>query len=111
MNNMLSYNNYKARIEFDPEDRLFFGRIAGIQDIITFHGASVDELVFAFEQAVDDYLETCERIGQKPNKPYSGKLMLKVPLEIHAAVAIAAELSGKSIDQWATEALDKAAHV
>lgn len=111
MNNTLNYNGYTARIEFDPEDRIFFGRIAGIRDIITFHGKTVDELISAFEEAVDDYLEVCARLGQQPNKTYSGKLLLRLPSEVHAAVAVKAELGGKSINQWACETLRMAAAV
>jgi predicted HicB family RNase H-like nuclease len=59
----------------------------------------------AFKEAVDDYLDTCKKLNRLPQKPYSGKLMLRVPPEIHAAVAIAAEVRGKSINQWATETL------
>lgn len=109
MSKPLAYKGYSARIEFDPEDRIFFGRVAGVRDIITFHGESVDDLVAAFEEAVDDYLLTCEKLGQPPNKPYSGKLMLRLPEAVHAAVATAAEVSGKSINQWASEALAQAA--
>ena len=76
MKNVLSYRGYAAYIEFDPDDRLFFGRIAAIRDIVSFHGETVDELITHFEEAVDDYLVTCEKIGQKPNKPYSGKISL-----------------------------------
>ena len=108
MNNTMSYNGYLARIEFDPIDRIFFGRIAGIRDIITFHGETVDELITEFELAVDDYLETCKKLGQTPNKPYSGKLMLRIPTEIHAAVATMAQINDKSINQWVTEILSKA---
>jgi predicted HicB family RNase H-like nuclease len=60
--------------------------------------------------AVEDYLEACEKLGRAPQKPYSGKLMLRVPPEVHAAVAAAAEVSGKSINQSATEAFTKAVH-
>ena len=107
--NAMTYNGYAARVEFDPEDRIFAGRLVGIDDIVTFHGASVDELETAFHQAVDHYLETSQRIGRKAQKPYSGKLMLRVAPELHARVATAAELSGKSINQWAAEALGRAA--
>jgi predicted HicB family RNase H-like nuclease len=62
----------------------------------------------AFEEAVDDYLETCEKLGRPAQKPYSGKLMLRVPPEVHAAVAVAAKVSGKSINQWATDAFIRA---
>ena len=109
MMNTLSYKGYTASINFDPEDKIFFGRIAGIRDIITFDGKSVSELISFFEEAVNDYLETCEKLGHKPNKPYSGKLVLQVSPEIHAAVAMAAEVNGKSINQWTAEALSIAA--
>ena len=109
MMNTLSYKGYTASINFDPEDKIFFGRIAGIRDIITFDGKSVLELISSFEEAVNDYLETCEKLGHKPNKPYSGKLVLQVSPEIHAAVAMAAEVNGKSINQWTAEALSIAA--
>ena len=61
-------------------------------------------------RAVKDYLETCVQLGRAPQKPYSGKLMLRVPPEVHAAVAAAAEVSGKSINQWAAETFTKAVH-
>jgi len=106
----MSYKGYFAGIEFDAEDRIFVGRIIGIRDVISFHGESVTELEAAFHEAVDDYLTACKELGQKPNKTYSGNLMLRVPAEIHAAVASAAEVSGKSINQWAANVLDKASH-
>ncbi len=106
----MKYNGYFAKVDFDPEDRLFVGRIIGIRDIISFHGESVTELETAFHDAVDNYLAACKELDQKPNKPYSGNLMLRIPAEIHAAVASAAEASGKSINQWAAGVLDKASH-
>jgi len=106
----MNYKGYFAGIEFDAEDRIFVGRIIGIRDVISFHGESVTELETAFHEAVDDYLTACKELGQKPNKTYSGNLMLRVPAEIHAAVASAAEASGKSINQWAARVLDKASH-
>lgn len=106
----MTYRGYAARIEYSDEDQRLVGHIAGINDIVGFHGESVAELRAAFEEAVDDYLETCEKLGRAPQKPYSGKLMLRVPPEVHAAVAAAAEVSGKSINQWATEAFTNAVH-
>jgi predicted HicB family RNase H-like nuclease len=105
----MTYEGYAARIEYSDEDGCFVGHIAGINDIVGFHGESVAKLRAAFKEAVDDYLETCEKLKRSPQKPYSGKLMLRVPPEVHAAVAIAAEVSGKSINQWAAEALVDAA--
>jgi predicted HicB family RNase H-like nuclease len=107
MNTMI-YKGYAAKIEYSDEDGCFIGHISGIRDIVGFHGESVAELRTAFEEAVDDYLETCAKLNRSPQKPYSGKLMLRLPPEIHAAVARAAEVSGKSINQWATEMLENA---
>ena len=108
MNNILAYKGFSARVEFDARDNIFFGRILGIEDLVTFHGESVSELRDAFKEAVIDYMETCRAIGKKPQKPFSGKLMFRVPPEVHAAVTIAAKASGKSLNQWATEILANA---
>ncbi len=105
----MTYKGYAARIEYSEEDGCFVGHIAGINDIVGFHGNSVSELRAAFEEAVDDYLATCEKLKRPAQKPYSGKLMLRVAPEVHAAVARAAEVNGKSINQWAAEILTRAA--
>jgi predicted HicB family RNase H-like nuclease len=104
----MSYRGYAARIEYSDEDQCFVGHIVGIDDIVGFHGDCVADLRDAFREAVDDYLETCEKLGRAPQKPYSGRLMLRVPPEVHAAVASAAGISGKSINQWATEVFARA---
>ena len=101
----MRYKGYSARIEYSDEDECFVGRVAGIRDILTFHGESVTEVRQAFEEALDFYLETCAKRGETPNKPYSGKLLLRVSPEVHAAVATAAKVSGQSINQWAAERL------
>ena len=107
MKNAMTYKGYSARIEFDAQDRIFCGRLAGVRDII-FHGETVDELEAAFKEAVDDYLATCAKLGDKPDKPYSGKLTLRIPSSVHAAIATAAETSGKSLNKWVADILDKA---
>ena len=106
--NTMTYKGYAARIEYSDEDQCLIGHIAGINDVVGFHGDSVAELRTAFEEAVEDYLTTCEKLNRAPQKPYSGKLMLRVPPEVHAAVAAAAQVSGKSINQWAAEAFTRA---
>lgn len=107
--NEMTYQNYSAKIEYDPVDKIFVGHIVGIRDIVGFHGHTVEELESAFQEAVHHYLEVCEKIGQEPQRSYSGKLTLRVSPEIHMAVATAAELNSKSINQWAADALKKAA--
>jgi predicted HicB family RNase H-like nuclease len=103
--NTMTYNGYAARIEFDPEDRIFVGHLAGVRDIVGFHGHSVNELEKAFHQAVDDYLAACKKLGQKPERPASGKLMLRIDPADHAAALRMAELAGVSLNQWASDVL------
>ena len=103
--NTMNYKGYAARIEYSDEDDCLIGHIAGINDIVGFHANSVAELHTAFEEAVDDYLQTCKLAGRSPQKPYSGKIMLRVPPEIHARTAMMAEAHGKSLNSWVTELL------
>jgi predicted HicB family RNase H-like nuclease len=109
--NTMRYKGYTARVEFDERDNILVGRLLGIQDMVSFHADNVADLRAAFEEAVDDYLEACARVGKKPQRPASGKLMLRVPPEIHAAAAVAAQAAGKSLNQWAAEVLAQATHV
>jgi predicted HicB family RNase H-like nuclease len=103
------YKGYAARIEFDAEDEIFTGRIAGITDVVGFHADTVADLKDAFHSAVDDYIETCARIGKEPQKVFSGNLMMRIDPEVHALAAAAAEASGKSLNQWGEEVLAEAA--
>ncbi len=97
----MRYKGYCAHIEFDEEDGIFVGKVIGTKDGINFHGQSVEELETAFHESIDDYLTACKQLGQKPNKSYSGNLMIRIPAEVHAAVAATAEAKGKSISKWA----------
>jgi len=108
--NVMTYKGYAARIEYSDEDQLLIGHVAGIRDVIGFHGESVAELRSAFEEAVDDYLETCARLGREPQKAYSGKLSLRLEPTLHASVAAKAELEKKSINQWVSDVLNQATH-
>jgi predicted HicB family RNase H-like nuclease len=81
----------------------------GIGNGVGFHADNAPDLKAAFAQAVDDYLDTCAKVGKTPNKPYSGALMVRIDPQVHANVAIAAELRGASINKWAEEKLSEAA--
>jgi len=109
MNNILRHAGYSARIEFDAADGIFFGRIADIEDGVTFHADTVADLVTAFREAVEDYRETCKQIGKTPERPFSGKLMLRVDPAVHAKSVVAARLSGVSLNSWGESVLKEAA--
>jgi predicted HicB family RNase H-like nuclease len=104
--NTMTYKGYAARVEYSEEDRCFVGHIAGIRDTVGFHGESVGELRAAFEEAVADYLETCQRLGKQPDRPYSGQFRLRLPPELHARAALAAETQGKSLNAWVAEMIE-----
>lgn len=110
MNTMI-YSGYAAQIAYSDDDSCFVGHLAGIHDVIGFHGESVAELRAAFEEAVDDYLETCARLERQPQKPYSGKLMLRVDPALHARAAMLAQAQGKSLNAWAQDVLAQAVAV
>lgn len=108
MNNTMTYKGYIARVEFDPRDEIFVGRVLGIEDRISFHGETVAKLRAGFHAAVDHYLADCTATGRAPQKPYSGKILLRLPPEVHARAAMMAEARGKSLNQWAAEVLARA---
>lgn len=106
--NTMSHKGYTARVEFDERDNIFVGRILGVRTMISFHGDNVAELRAEFAAAVDDFLRDCKKKGLKPEKPASGKLLLRVSPEIHGAALVAAQAAGKSLNQWATDLLENA---
>ncbi|MCW7760978.1 type II toxin-antitoxin system HicB family antitoxin [Photorhabdus luminescens] len=108
--NTMTYKVYAAKIEYSDEDQCLIGHIPGISDVIGFHADNVTELRTAFEEAIDDYLTYCADRGRPPQRPASGKISLRIPPEIHSAINIATEISGKSVNQWISEILTKAAH-
>ena len=106
--NTMTYRGYTARVEYDERDNIFAGRILRIRSIISFHGETVSELRAEFELAIKDYLADCKEQGVHPDKPTSGKLLLRVTPEIHGRALVAAQAAGKSLNQWATEVLEHA---
>jgi predicted HicB family RNase H-like nuclease len=108
--NTIHYKSYQANIVYDADDDILVGHIIHINDIIGFHGTSLKEIKAAFQEAVDDYLAHCKKTGKSPNKPYSGKVMFRIDPEVHAKAAMAAQLKGVSLNQWAEEVLGRAAN-
>ena len=88
MKNLLYYKDYVGSIEYSEEDNIFFGRVQGIQATILYDGASAQELVSDFHRAVDDYLLFCEQEGKTPEKPYKGKLNIRLTPESHRRLAL-----------------------
>ena len=105
---MLNYKGYTGHIEFDDEAGLFHGEVVDTKDVVTFQGRSVDEIVQAFRDSVDDYLDFCEQRGEKPDKPFSGKFVLRMNPELHHAIHLKAIMAGKSLNKWVNDTLQSA---
>ena len=109
MINFMSYKGYTASMVFDAEDKIIVGRVLDIDDIISIHGESISAFETNFHTTVEDYLAASKELGTLPEKPASGKVMLRIAPEIHAAALKAAARSGTSLNKWAEGALSKAA--
>lgn len=109
MSNQMQYKGYRTSIAFDPEDKIIVGRVLDVDDVISFHGESVAEFEARFHSAIDEYIAACAKLASEPEKPASGKLMLRVAPQVHAAALKAAARSGMSLNKWAEGALGSAA--
>ncbi|WP_300774386.1 type II toxin-antitoxin system HicB family antitoxin [uncultured Desulfovibrio sp.] len=105
MKNLMRYKGYTGTVEYSEEDGCLFGRLSGIDDIISYEGESVSEIRRAFQEAVDDYLADCAATGKQPEKPYSGRFVLRLDPELHARLAMRAREAGKSLNQYAVDVL------
>jgi len=102
---MMEYKGYIGKIEIDDEAGILYGEVINVRDVITFEGTSVEEVQLAFHESVDDYLEFCAARGESPEKPFSGKFVLRLPEELHRQAYIQAKLKNKSLNSWVTEVL------
>lgn len=106
---MRSYKGYYPSIWYEEDDKAFHGLVEGIRDTIHFEADNATELEQAFRDSVDDYLEWCGKLGRAPEKPYSGKIALRLSPEVHEMVSEAAVSDAKSINQWIADTLTEAA--
>jgi predicted HicB family RNase H-like nuclease len=104
----MTYKGYQAKVELDEEAGIFHGEVINTRDVITFQGSSVGELKQAFEDSVDDYLEFCHSRGEDPEKPFSGKFLVRVPPEVHRQIMAEARRQGKSLNAYVVEKLQPA---
>jgi predicted HicB family RNase H-like nuclease len=105
---MMQYKGYLGKVEFDDEAGIFHGDVINTRDVITFQGQSVRELKKAFHESVDDYLAFCAKRDEQPDKPFSGQFLTRISPELHRRVNAAASISGKSINSWVAEKLERA---
>jgi predicted HicB family RNase H-like nuclease len=106
---MMEYKGYTAGpIEFDAEDNTFSGTVAGLRDVIHFEGSTAKELVRAFRQSIDSYLELCAETGQQPDRPFNGKILLRTEPELHRKAVLRAAVEGVSLSRWISRQIESA---
>jgi predicted HicB family RNase H-like nuclease len=94
----MKYKGYTGIVEFDEESQVLSGRVIGLRDVITFEGDSVAEVIQAFHDSVDDYLDFCAQRGESPEKPYSGQFVLRLDPRLHRELAHVAEETTTSLN-------------
>lgn len=108
----MKYKGYTGSVEYNPEDGCLFGQVQGLHGtLISYEGESVEDIRQDFEGAVDDYLVSCQERGIAPAKPYSGKLNLRMPSELHAAIAMAASSAGTTINDFINRSMSGVVHL
>ena len=106
---MMEHKGYIGNVEFDDEANIFHGDVINLRDVVTFQGETVKQLRKAFCDSVDDYLDFCAERNESPEKPYSGKFMVRVEPDLHKTVARHATIEHKSLNAWVHDALELAA--
>ena len=102
---MMKYKGYTAKIEFDDQANVFHGEVLNLRDVITFQGRTVEELRNAFHDSVEDYLDFCAHRNESPEKPYSGRFVVRLAPSLHRAIATQARLADKSLNAWLQDVL------
>ncbi|ANK83406.1 MAG: antitoxin HicB [Rhizobiales bacterium NRL2] len=103
----MKYKGYEAKVEFDDVDDVFHGEVLGLRDVIAFEGTTVNELHEAFRGSVDDYLQFCEQRGESPEKPVSGRFVVRVDPALHRKLANQAAARGLSLNKLITDLLSR----
>jgi len=106
MKDFLQYKEYIASVHFNAEDEAFFGKVEGIEDLISFEGASVAELKKAFEEAVEDYIQLCKEHGKNTEKSYKGSFNVRISPEVHKQAKRIAIIKGISLNQFIQKAVE-----
>lgn len=106
MKNMISYKDYIGTVNFSEEDMVFFGKVVGITDSISFEGDTVESLIEDFHEAVDEYLEFCKENGKEPQQQYKGSFNIRIAPELHRKASLDAMARNMSLNSYVEEAIE-----
>lgn len=106
--NPMKYKDYLGSIEFDEEERLFYGKLLFIRALVSYEAKDAEGLVNAFHEAVDDYLEQCQADSIEPEKPFKGSFNIRPGPDLHCKATIIALRAGMSLNAFVTKVLEEA---
>jgi predicted HicB family RNase H-like nuclease len=107
MKNILRYKDFIGSVQFSDADEIFYGKVTGIDDLVSFEGSSVNDLKTDFIEAVEDYLDLCKKIDKDPYKSYKGSLNVRIGSELHKKAAQNAAMHGITLNQYIQKAISK----
>jgi predicted HicB family RNase H-like nuclease len=106
MKDILQYKDFIGSVHFNADDEIFFGKIEGVDDLVSFEGSSVSELKQAFEDAVEDYIILCKDNGKKIEKSYKGSFNVRIAPELHKKAKMLSVMQGISLNQFIQKAVE-----
>jgi predicted HicB family RNase H-like nuclease len=107
MKDVLQYKDFIGSVHFSADDGVFFGKIAGINDLITFEGTNVNEIKEAFQEAVEDYIDICKQTGKPLQKSYKGSFNVRIAAELHKKAVQKSLILGISLNKLVQRAIEK----
>jgi len=102
----MEHKGYLGKVEFDADANLLHGEVLGIRDVVTFQGTSVEEIEQAFRDSVDDYLDFCKERGEKPDKPCSGRFVVRMSPDLHRRASMVATTSHMSLNAFVAKCVE-----
>ncbi len=107
MSAVMEYKGYHAKIEYDDVDNIFVGTVIGLNDMLGFHGASIDELRISFQNCIENYLQWCKESGREPEKEFKGLFNVRIKPDSHRRAALEAAKEGITMNQFVSDAIDE----
>jgi predicted HicB family RNase H-like nuclease len=96
----MTYKGYYGVVQYDDEAKIFHGEVINTRTVITFQGTTVDEIETAFRDSVDDYLDWCKERNKEPEKPFSGRFVLRLSPDLHRKLNLKAKMSNNSLNSF-----------
>lgn len=107
---IMTYKNFEGTAEVDVNQGICHGKLLFINDLVTYQAESPKELRREFELAVDDYLETCKKLGREAQRPFRGMFNVRISPERHREAALRAVKDGVSLNELMGCALNAYLH-